>query len=70
LAKFEALLLDKGGLGTGPTEGKTIATFQVLDRIIPHLGIFVEITRLCRNEIFGMHILLFDAVFLLNCLLV
>lgn len=56
--KFVALLLDKGGVESGPNEDKAVATFQVLDSIIPRLGVFAEVVKLCRNEIFGESLLI------------
>ena len=50
---YETRLLEHGGMGNGPTEGKTIVTFEILDRLIPHFGIFANFMKLCRNELYG-----------------
>ncbi|ELU04076.1 hypothetical protein CAPTEDRAFT_225603 [Capitella teleta] len=50
--KYEAMLAELGGYGTGPTEEKLLLIFKVFDQIVPHLGVFVSIMKMCRDEIF------------------
>ena len=51
--KYETMLLEKGG--SGPNEDKMILIFQILDQMIPQLGVFAKIMRMIRREIFGKH---------------
>ena len=48
--KYEAMLKECGG--PGPTEDKMILVFKVLDQIMPHLGVFTKLMKMCRDEIF------------------
>ena len=50
---YEAMLLDKGGLGMGPTVEKTVVTFQLLDKIVPQLGVFAGVMKLVCEELRG-----------------
>ena len=52
-AKYKQMLLETGCGEPGPNEEKMILVFKVLDQILPHLGVFVEVMKLCRDEIFG-----------------
>jgi len=53
VAVYQGMLLDKGGLGTGPTTEKTVVTFQLLDKIVPQLGVFTGVMKLVRDELHG-----------------
>ena len=50
-SKYEAMLLERGGVGLN--EDKTLLVFQVLDQIIPNLGVFNEVMKSVRDELFG-----------------
>jgi hypothetical protein len=47
------MLAELGGADAGPTEDKLLLVFKVLDQLVPHLGVFSSIMKLCRNELFG-----------------
>ena len=51
-SKYEAMLLERGGVGLN--EDKTSLVFQILDQIVPHLGVFVQVMKSCRDELFRM----------------
>ena len=55
-SKYEAMLLERGGVGLN--EDKTLLVFQILDQIIPHLGVFTQVMKSCRDELFGSFLLL------------
>ena len=46
-------LLELGGLENGPTEDKTIVVFHTLDCLIAQLGIYKEVVKTCRDELFS-----------------
>jgi hypothetical protein len=53
---LEGMLLDSSGLSNGPTEDKLVIVFHTLDTIIPLLGVYRDLIKVCRTE-------LFDAVY-------
>jgi hypothetical protein len=50
---LQSKLLDLGGLGNGPTEDKTVLVFHTIDCLIDQLGVYKEVMKTCRNELFG-----------------
>ena len=46
------MLVERGG--SEPTEEKMILVFESMDKIIPNLGVFSRVMKLCREELFGM----------------
>ena len=51
------MLLERGGVGLN--EDKTALVFQILDQIVPHLGVFVQVMKSCRDELFRESIYLY-----------
>lgn len=50
---LQSKLLDLGGLGNGPTEDKIVLIFHTFDCLVERLGVYKEVLKTCRNELFG-----------------
>lgn len=49
--KYEACLLERNGQSL--TENRIAIVFDVIDKIVPHLGVFSRVTKMCRKELYG-----------------
>ncbi|EDV22850.1 uncharacterized protein TRIADDRAFT_58487 [Trichoplax adhaerens] len=51
--KYEMKLLElKKKAKSGPSEERTFTCFEVLEEILPHLGVFQKVIQICREELF------------------
>ena len=55
--------MEKAGLGL--SDQRTLLVFQILDQIVPKLGVFAPVVRNIRNELLGEYRYL--PLYLTNC---
>jgi hypothetical protein len=48
-------MTEKGGIDAKPTEERMVLIFQLLDDMVPHMGIFRQTVSLMKKEIYGNH---------------